>query len=253
MDAHLFDDLDLTPEVIERQLDLWSAQRRAAHEENRKPPDAAFRFVTIARDRGSLSDEIAQELSKRMGWHVFDSEIVTYIAKNSHVSENLVRQLDQKSQNLVEAMIERLLRMPEYASFGSDEYIGSLLKTLICLATNGSAILVGRGANFALREDKQGLKVRVTASPEVRVQRLSQRWKVTEEEARRRMQADDEERRKFIRWYYRQDFDDVRFYDIVFNTDRASAERVASSIQAFMSNPKTEPPKTRRQKEGQTG
>jgi cytidylate kinase len=250
MDSHLFDDLDLTPEVVERQLDLWSALRRAAREKNRETPGAAFRFVTIARDRGCLSEEITRELARRMGWHVFDSEIVAYIAQNGHVSENLVRQLDQRSQSLFEATIERLLRMPEYPSFGSDEYHESLLKTLVCLATHGSAILVGRGANFALSEETQGLRVRLTASPEIRVQRLTESWKVTAEEARRRMQADDEERRRFIRQYYRQDYDDVRFYDIVFNTDRASPERVASSIQAFMSDPTRERPGNKRQTEG---
>jgi hypothetical protein len=46
----------------------------------------------------------------------------------------------------------------------------------------------------------------------------------------------DEQRRKFIRQYYWQDFEDVRFYDIIFNTDRASAKQVASSILAFMNH-----------------
>jgi cytidylate kinase len=237
MDSHLFGDLDLTAEVAERQLNLWSELRRAAREKNRKAPNAVFRFLTIARDKGSLGDEIAQELSKRMGWHVFDEEIVTYIAKNSHVSENLVRQLDQRSQNLIEATIARLLRMPELDSFGSDEYHTSLFKTLVYVATHGSAILMGRGANFALREEAEGLNVRITASPEVRILRLSKSWKVSAEEARIRMEADDQERRKFIRRFYRQDFDDIKFYDIVFNTDRASVERIASSISMFITSP----------------
>jgi cytidylate kinase len=51
------------------------------------------------------------------------------------------------------------------------------------------------------------------------------------------MRADDEERRKFIHHHYRQDFDDARFYDIVVNTDRVSAERVASSILTLMNHP----------------
>jgi cytidylate kinase len=127
--------------------------------------------------------------------------------------------------------------MPEYASFGTDEYHEALLETLVCLATHGSVILVGRGANFVLRENAQGLNVRITASPEVRIQRLSKSWEATPVEARRRMESDDEERRKFIRQYFKQDFDDLRFYDILFNTDRASAERIASSILVFMNLP----------------
>jgi cytidylate kinase len=226
------DEPNLSADLVEQQLRSWNVRREAAREKLKE--ESGFRFLTIARDEGSLGNEIAQELAHRLGWHVFDKEIVTHIAKNSHVRENLVRQLDQKSQNLIQDAISRLLRMPEFASFGSEEYHEALLGSLVCLAKHGSAILVGRGANFALRENAQGLNVRITASPEVRVQRLSKSWKATPEKARRRMEADDEERRKFIRHYFRQDFDDLRFYDILFNTDRASAERIASSILVFM-------------------
>jgi len=229
------DEPNLSEDLVEQQLRLWNARREAAREKLKE--ESGLRFLTIARDEGSLGNEIAQELAQRLGWHVFDKEIVTWIARNSHVRENLVRQLDQKSQNLIQDAISRLLRMPEYASFGAEEYHEALLVTLVCMAKHGSAILVGRGANFALRENAQGLNVRITASPEVRVQRLSKSWKATPEEARRRMEADDEERRKFIRHYFRREFDDLCFYDIVYNTDRASAERIASSILVFMNLP----------------
>ena len=56
-------------------------------------------------------------------------------------------------------------------------------------------------------------------------------------EARRRMRINDEERRRFIHQYYRHDFENMYFYDLVFNTDRGSPENVASSIVAFMSHP----------------
>ena len=93
------DDQKTTVDLVERQLGLWNARRRAAREKLSEESSSCFRFLTIARDEGSLGNEIAQELSRRLGWHVFDKEIVTYIAKNGHVRENLVSQLDQKSQS----------------------------------------------------------------------------------------------------------------------------------------------------------
>ena len=166
MDSPGFGNLDVASEIVERRLALWNATLRAAHEKDKDGFGRRFRFLTIARDKGCLGDEIAQQLSLRLGWHVFDKEIVTYIARNSHVRENLVCQLDGKSQSLVEDTISRLLRMPEYGSFGSSEYHESLIKTLVCLAEHGAAILVGRGANFALRGDDGGIRMRVTAPDE---------------------------------------------------------------------------------------
>jgi cytidylate kinase len=234
------DDQQATVDLVEQQLRLWNARRLAAREKLNEESSSCFRFLTIARDEGSLGNEIAQELSRRLGWHVFDKEIVTYIAKNSHVRENLVRQLDQKYQNLLQDAISRFLRMPEYASFGAEEYHEALLRTLICVAALGGAILVGRGANFALRDDERGLYVRITASSEVRFQRLSKSWKATPEEARHRMEADDEERREFIRKYFKKDFDDLRFYDLIFNTDRLSIEQIVTSILPVIQGPTSE-------------
>lgn len=230
-----FNESNIETHLVEKQLRLWNARRRAANEKADKEP--YFRFLTIANDEGSMGTEVVRELSRRLGWHIFDEEIIHYIAQNRHVSEKLVRQLDQKSQNSTQETIERLLKTMETDSFGGDEYHEGLLLTLMGLAKHGAAILVGRGANFALYNEKHGLKVRLTAPPEIRIKRLAERWKVTEGEARHRMEVNDREKRKFIRHYYWRDYDNMHFYDVMFNTNQTSVGRIVSAILAFMNHP----------------
>ena len=181
-----------------------------------------------------MGDQIAAELSNRLGWHLFDKEIVDYIAENNHVREDMVRQLDERSQGLLQEAILRLLRMPENASFGSEEYHEALMKTLATLATKGGAILVGRGANFALRWSEHGLHIQITGSLELRLRRVSELWHAKEEKARPCLMAIDSDRRSFIRHHYRKDFDDPQYYDLVFNTDRMTVEQVVNSIMSAM-------------------
>jgi cytidylate kinase len=221
-------------QLIERRMRLWQACRRAEIEKPRVAPGSCVRFITLCRDGGTLGDEIAHELARRLGWHVLDREIVNYIARNSHVRESLVRQLDERSQGLIAESITRLLRMPEWASFGCDEYHEALIKTLACLAAEGGAILVGRGANFALRREKHGLHIRTVASQAVRVERLSRRWHVPAEDARRCMVAADEDRRNFVRHHFKRDLDDFAYYDAVFNTDHLTVDSVVDSVMAMM-------------------
>ena len=241
MDSKLFKDLVFTEEVVERELEKWNAKQQACRKANMKTHAPAIRFLTIARDRGSLGDEIAQELSRRLGWHVFDGEIVTYIARDSHVRETMIKQLEEKSQNIIQDTISRFLKMPEKNYIGSWEYHESLIKTLAGIAKGGSAIIIGRGSNFVLRAYKEGMNIRITASPEIRIHRICESLKVTPEEARNRMSSDDEERRKFIHLYYRQDYENANYYDAVFNTDRASVECVATSILALINQPAGHP------------
>ncbi len=219
-----------TARMIERQMLLANTREKIVHDSLSERPSLRYRFITISRDKGSLGDEISRGLAQRLGWQVYDREILDYIAKNSHVRQGLVEQLDEKAQNLVHDTIQRFLRLAEGGSFGIAEYYGALVKTLAYLATRGEAILIGRGANFVTRGENQGLHVRIVASSMVRVQRLSVRWRIPPAEACWRMKELDSQRRAFVRHHFRQNIDDPRFYDLTYCTDRMTAEQVVGSL-----------------------
>ena len=220
---------DITTRISERQMRLWNALHSPGHSKN-----IPHYFITISRDEGTLGDEIAQTIARGLGWRVYDKEIVNEIAANSHVREELVRQLDEKSQGLayhitLESILD-MFRMPESSRFGSEDYHESLLKTLATLAAHGDAVLVGRGANFALSWSEHGIHVRIVGSMEVRVQRFSKAYQLDPEVARQRLLAIDAERRAFIRHHFKRDYDDFSFYHAIFNTDHLSVEQVVGSI-----------------------
>lgn len=216
--------------MVERQMRLLNALRKEPQGTPRPEPETGYRFLTVTRDEGSLGDAIVRELAQKLNWKILDKEIVNFIAENSHVREDLVRQLDWKSQSLVEDTILRFLRMPENKSFGGEEYHASLLRTMAYLAAQGNAIILGRGSNVALREEAHGLHVRITASPSIRIERLCEEWQTTPEDARRRMEERDRQRRSFVHHHFHQELDNPRYYDLIFNTDRLTMGQVLESI-----------------------
>jgi len=216
---------------------LSNVLKKAMGETTVSRQESRYRFLTISRNRGSLGDSIAEGLAGGLGWHLFDKEIVNYISENSRVRENLVRELDERSQTLVQDTIGRFLGMAGGTPFGMFEYHQALIKTLAYLAARGNAIIMGRGSNFALRGDPRGLHVRITASTETRIARLSSRWGVSATEARRRMIGIETERREFLKRHFQHSADDDRYYDIVYNTDRMEPEYVVASILGVLSLP----------------
>jgi hypothetical protein len=219
----------ITTRLSENQMRLWNVLHHT--EQTSASP---YHFVTISRDEGTMGDEIAQALAQRQGWRLYDKEIVNYIANNSRVREDIVRQLDEKARGLMDNMILRMLRRPESAPFGREEYHESLLKTLATLAAQGEAVMVGRGANFALRWLEHGFHIRITGSLEVRIQRLSKSWQVSPEIARRRLIELDGDKRAFIRHHFKQDVNDHQHYHLIVNTDYLSTEQVVSSVLSFL-------------------
>lgn len=226
---------DITARISEKQMRLWNALHPGAQgSEAELARRSKYRFLTISREDGSLGNEIAAAIAIRLKWHVYDREIVNYIAENNHVREDMVRQLDEKSQGIVHEAILRLLRMPESAPFGLEEYHESLLKTLATLATRGEAVMVGRGANFALHWSQHGLHVRITGSFDARMRRESERLRWPAEKVRADLAARDADRRLFIRHHFKKNFDDLSYYDISFNTDNLSSEQVVDAIASMV-------------------
>ncbi len=219
----------ITTRLSENQMRRWNVLHPVEQTDT-----SPYHFLTISRDVGTPGDEIARAIAQRQGWRLYDKEIVDHIANNSRVREDMVHQLDEKNRGRMHNMILRMLRMPGEAPFGHEEYHDSLIKTLATLAARGEAILVGRGANFALHWVEYGLHVRITGSLEKRIQTLSRLWQVSSEIARRRVFDIDAERRAFIRHHFKQDVNDLSFYSLVINTDQVSMEQAVGSIMATL-------------------
>lgn len=215
--------------LVERQMLLSRVREKGDRPAVASPPALRHRFVTIARTVGSLGDEVAAALAASLRWHLYDREIVDAIARDSHVRQELVEDLDERSQSLIHDTVARLLFMAEGISFGNEEYHEALLRTLALLAAHGNAVIVGRGSAHAL-QGESGLHLRFVASPEVRIRRLAKQFLISAQEARRRMEKIDAERRSFVQHHFRQNVDDMRAYDAVFNTDHMSVEQVVQAI-----------------------
>lgn len=225
-----------THHLIERQMLFHDALERAEKEPPEGRSGTRYRFVTVSRDVGTPGSEVATELGRHLGWHVFDREIVEAIAADTNVRQQLVSQLDEKSQNVVHETVERLLRLTEGRSFGVPEYHESLIKTLGFLAAHGRSIIVGRGANFALRGG-EGLHIRVTASNEYRIERLSREWGTSLSETRSRLETADAEKREFIRQHFHGELGDPSCYDVIFSMDHLSTAQVTAVILSLVGLP----------------
>jgi cytidylate kinase len=224
-------------QLIERQMLLSRVRSQASFVPGAPEPASPYRFISIARDVGALGDAVASGLAQHLNWRKFDKEIVNSIAQDSRVRQDLVRNLDERSQSLIHDTVQRLLLMAEGISFGNEEYHEALLKTLAYIAACGQAIIVGRGAAYVL-QGEPGLHLRVVASQGARLERLARQWQVPSDEARRRMHQIDAERRSFIHHHFRQDLNDPRFYDAVFHTDRLSVEQIVHAVMGMMTVPK---------------
>jgi len=220
-------DLPVVPqELIDKAIRRFEMEvHRRTQEATPSPP----RVITISRQLGSGGKRVAQFLSERLGWPVWDRQILEVIASQSnlHYQARMFEALDESTRGAIEDAMYALL-----GGVSKDVYL-HLLPRAILIAAQNDAIILGRGAHLVL---PNALKARIEASRDTRVRNLVRFEGVSEREARDRIAVSDREREGFVRELQgrlrpgaRRGRGDPE-YDITLNTDRFAPEEAADII-----------------------
>ncbi|MFO0908267.1 MAG: cytidylate kinase-like family protein [Isosphaeraceae bacterium] len=178
-------------------------------------PVARFRNVCISREAGAGAGSIARLVGTRLGWRVYDHEILEAIAQRMEMPTDEVRAFDELAPSVVQDWILPL-REEHYAP--QEAYLDHLAKLVAAIARSGESVIVGRGAGFMLPREET-LMVRVVAPLRARADRLAERMGVSFRTARRAAQDLDRRRTHFERTMYRVDSNDPHNYDLVLDSD----------------------------------
>lgn len=178
-------------------------------------PIARFRNVCVSREAGAGGGSIARIVGSRLGWKVYDNELLEEISQRMQLPSEEVRAFDELAPSVVQDWILPL-REEHYAP--QEAYLDHLAKLVEAIGRTGDAILVGRGAAFLLPRSET-LSVRIVAPLKYRAFRLSERLGVSVRTAKRAARDLDRRRAHFNRTMYRVDSADPHNYDLVLDSD----------------------------------
>jgi cytidylate kinase len=176
---------------------------------------ARFRNVCISREVGSGAGTIARLAGTRLGWKVYDHELIEGIAHRMEVPIEEAKVYDELAPSVIQ---DWLLPMREEHYAPHEAYLDHLAKLVEAIGKAGESIIVGRGAGFLLPRNET-LSVRIIAPLKVRAQRVAERLGVSWRTARRAVREQDARHLKFARVMYRVDANDPHQYDLVLDSD----------------------------------
>lgn len=155
-----------------------------------------------------------KKINERIGFTVWNRALVQAIAEDSEASQEIVDSLDERRRKSLEDAVMGALMGSKVTNV---QYLRSLMRLVQAISAHGSAVIVGRGANYILRADEV-LRVRVVAPLEKRVLGYASRQGMSEKEARQIIQNSDAERSEFVQYQFRRDVDASSDYDVVLNS-----------------------------------
>ena len=220
-------------EALMRAMGHWAGQRQAAGP-GRAP---AGLTIAISREIGARGTSVGRAVGERLGWPVYDHELLELIAREQNLRVSLLESVDERRTSWIEECMEAFAAIP---AVSGSAYARYLTETMLSLAAHGACVIVGRGAAQVLPAAST-LRVRLVAPLEDRIAWMSREHGLPRDEAGRRVAEVERDRVGFIRTHFQKDPTEPTGYDLLLNSSRLSvadcAELVVTALHRLAKTP----------------
>jgi cytidylate kinase len=192
--------------------------------------------ITISHLLGSGGAYIGQELSKALSIPFVDRQILKKISDQLNVPESAIENREEKLVSFWEAFslmgsVGTLMTVGGEKYLPSDKELFDLeSKFIVQIAQNDSAIILGRGGRYILRDFPRRFSVFVYAEMNDRAKRVAELYSVSDDEARTIIEKNDRERDAYMKTFTKLAWLDLRQYDICINTSSTGRDNAVKII-----------------------
>lgn len=193
--------------------------------------------ITIGREYGSGGREIGGLIAEKLHVKCYDKELLTLAAQESGICEEVIENNDEK------ASIASLLPMSPGIAFGAmgaglqmplnQRIFLAQFEVITRLARQESCVVVGRCADYILRDMEHVTHVFLYASQEKRTERIMRLENIGQEEARELIRKTDKQRRSYYNFFADGNWGMRSNYDLMLRTDGHTPEEIADMIISF--------------------
>jgi len=194
------------------------------------------RIITIGRQFGSGGHEVGRRLAAELGFKLYDKELLKLVAEESNICEQVLEDYDEKPTN-------SLLYSIVMDVYPSVNYVGNTLSqqiykaqydTLRRIGEKGDCVIVGRAADYILRDRPHLTSVFIHADNDFRIGRITEYEKVTAEKARDMMTRADKKRAAFYNFQTDKKWGAVSSYNLSLDTGDIGIDGCVSVIRSYL-------------------
>lgn len=196
--------------------------------------------ITIARQYGSGGKTVGEMLADRLGIHFYDKELMKLASEDSGINETLFVNADEKPKGSwffgsTPNVYKGELIPPESSEFTSkDNLFNYQAKVIRRLAEEESCVIVGRCADFILKDYDNVLSVFVHAPHDFCMEQAAKKHSMGPKELEKFIQRTDKFRAEYYKYHTGREWTDARNYDLCLNSSKLGFERCVEEIIAYM-------------------
>ena len=177
--------------------------------------------IAIGRQFGSGGHDIGKVLAEKLGYDFYDAEIIQMTAGTTGYLPEFVKKNEEIMTNslLYDLVNQMYLNIDRQDEAPKDKIFEAECQVIRDLAKKGNCVIVGRCADYVLRNSGNCLKVFFSAPLVSRIRRVAQRQNISEGEAKSTVQKNEKLRADNYRYYTRRMWGAAGNFDLSLNTD----------------------------------
>jgi cytidylate kinase len=197
-------------------------------------------IITLGRQLGSNGRIIGKQLAERLGYKFYDKEIIARVAKENGLSEAVFEELDEKpTSSLLYSLVMGVQSTKglyyQYNDFLNGDNLFRLQADLIRkISAEGPCVIVGRCADYILRENPYLIKLFLCADTESRIKTLMKRDNMSEKDAKSAVIKADKRRANYYNFYTNNKWGDVNNYNLCLDTSSLSDEACVELLLSYI-------------------
>jgi Cytidylate kinase len=196
--------------------------------------------ITIARQYGSGGRTIGQMLANDIQVHYYDKELLKLASEESGINERLFVNADEKVKftrllKIVKNVYTGQLIPPDSEDFVSDDNLFNYqAKVIKQLAEEESCVIVGRCADYVLKDYDNVLSVFIHAPKDYCMEQAAKKVSMSSRELERYIVRTDRRRAEYYKYHTGREWTDARNYDLCLDSSKLGFERCVEEIKAYM-------------------
>lgn len=197
-------------------------------------------IITIARQFGSGGRAIGEQLAKELNIPYYDKELISIAAKESGMSPEVFESVDEKAANsLLYSLSMGLYSFGSGFSAMGDLPVNDKLyilqhKIIRDLAAKGPCVIVGRCADYILKDNENTIKIFVHANMDYRKKRAIMTHGLEETKAEHIINRTDKSRANYYSFYSGQKWGLAENYDLSIDSSKMSIDKIVELIKSYI-------------------
>lgn len=181
--------------------------------------------ITVSREYGSGGRYVGRLIADKLGIKFYDKEFVTKLAQETGLSEEYIETMEQKREKL-----EGLNSGYSVGMNNSDELFIKQTELIEKLAEQESCVIVGRCADFILKDKNNVVKVFIYGDMSDKIERAVNFYGIQKDKAEKEIKRIDKLRANHYKYYTEREWKEYSNYDICLNSDILGVEKTAQIV-----------------------